>query len=60
MCVCIYVRMYVDHTWKRKNPVDNKKENSIIMTNNFKGKNPKLDKVIDIEQSPIESAIKLT
>ncbi len=57
MCVSIYV----DHIWKkRKNPVDNKKEKTIIMTNNFKGKNPKLDKVIGIEQSPIESPIKLT
>ncbi len=51
----------MDHTWKkRKNPVDNKKEKFIIMTNNFKEKNPKLDKVIGIEQSPIESAVKLT
>jgi hypothetical protein len=51
----------VDHTWKkRKNPMDNKKEKSIIMTNNFKGKNPRLDKVIGIEQSSIKSAGKLT
>jgi hypothetical protein len=39
---------------------DKKKENSIIMTNHFKGKNPRLYKVIGIEQSPIESAVKLT
>jgi hypothetical protein len=58
--ISINVRVYVDHTWKkRKNPVDNKKK-SIIMTNNFKGKTPRLDKVIGIEQSPIESAVKLT
>ncbi len=51
----------MDYTWKkRKNSLDNKKEKSIIMTNNFKGKNPKLDKVIGIEQLPIESPIKLT
>ncbi len=36
------------------------KEKSIVMTNNFKRKNPRLDKIIGIEQSPIESAVKLT
>jgi hypothetical protein len=39
MHISINVCIYVDHTWKkRKNPMDSKKEKSIVMTNNLREK----------------------
>jgi hypothetical protein len=37
--ISINVRIYVDHTRKkRENPMDSKKEKSIVMTNNLREK----------------------
>jgi hypothetical protein len=56
----IYKYAYVDHTRKKKkNPMNSKKENSVVKNDNFKGKKLWLGKVIGAEQSPIESAVKL-